>query len=200
MDHRRAPVPSQLSLGGIAPALPTDRLFFALFPDPETTARIAALTQSLRNEHGLRGKAMHRDRLHVTLHHLGDHAGIPPDLVVRAGQAAAQVVMRAFEVGFDSASSFAGRPGNRPCVLRGEQGLGSLVAMQRQLGTCMQVAGLSQWVGRDFTPHVTLLYDAQGIAPRPVESVSWTAREFVLVHSELRQSRYHVLGRWLLQA
>ena len=54
---------------------PTDRLFFALFPDAEAAMQIAGLARSLREEHGLHGQPLREDRLHVTLHHLGDYAG-----------------------------------------------------------------------------------------------------------------------------
>ena len=37
----------------VAAQRPTDSLFFAVYPDPKTVARIAALTQRLREEHCL---------------------------------------------------------------------------------------------------------------------------------------------------
>jgi 2'-5' RNA ligase len=46
---------------------------------------------------------------------------------------------------------------------------------------------------------VTLLYDERGIAEHAIEPVSWTVREFVLVHSLRGQSKYIPLGRWPLR-
>lgn len=189
----------QLSLGGFDPPAPTDRLFFAVFPDAEAAGRIAALAQGLRDAHGLRGKPLGVQRLHVTLHHLGDYAGLPRDVVVLAEAAAADVSMPAFEVAFDSVSSFAGRTRKRPCVLRGSHdALAPLCALQVALGRAMAGAGLLQWVERDFTPHVTLLYDDRRLDPQPVERIAWTVREFALVHSLLGRTEHRVLGRWSL--
>ena len=89
------PLPSaaaQLSLG-FGDDIPTERLFFAVMPDPHTAARIVELAGALCEEHGLAGKLLRRDRLHVTLHHVGDFAGIPPGLLARVQQAAARVRM-----------------------------------------------------------------------------------------------------------
>lgn len=199
MDHSTSTSP-QLSFEGLAEKKPTDRLFFALFPDAETAMQIAGLARSLREEHGLHGQPLREDRLHVTLHHLGDYAGVPQDVVAKAGQAATRMAIAVFEVVFDSVSSFSGRSRNHPFVLRGDQGLALLVAMQAELGKHMKAAGLASWVEGNFTPHVTLLYDHRSVAPQPVEPIAWTAREFVLVHSELGQTRHHVLGRWPLRA
>jgi RNA 2',3'-cyclic 3'-phosphodiesterase len=189
----------QLSLAGLVENRPTDRLFFALFPDADAAGRIARLAQSLRGEHGLHGRPHDAARLHVTLHHLGDYAGVPQHLVDKARRAAAQLSMPEFEVAFDSVSSFSGRPGNRPFVLRGDLGVASLVAMQAALGESMKAAGLAEWTKGSFTPHVTLLYDDLGVAPQAIEPIRWTAREFVLVHSELGRTRHHAVGRWPLR-
>lgn len=189
----------QLSLGGFDPPAPTDRLFFAVFPDAEAAGRIAALAQGLREAHGLRGKPLGVQRLHVTLHHLGDYAGLPRDVVVLAEAAAADVSLPAFGVAFDSVSSFSGRTRKRPCVLRGSRdALAPLGALQVALGQAMAGAGLLQWVERDFTPHVTLLYDDRRLDPLPVDRIAWTVREFALVHSLLGRTKHRVLGRWSL--
>ena len=71
----------QLSLLGETRA--TDRLFFALFPDPGTAERIAAVAARLRERHGLTGPALAAERFHITLSHLGDYHGLPADLVAK---------------------------------------------------------------------------------------------------------------------
>jgi 2'-5' RNA ligase len=53
-------------------------------------------------------------------------------------------------------------------------------------------------VKRQYTPHITLLYDACGIAEHAIAPVRWTVRELALVHSLRGRSRYVVLGRWPL--
>lgn len=199
MSRRPASQSPQSAFAGFDGRRPTDRLFYALLPDEETATRIAALTRSLRGEHALQGRALQVARLHVTLHHLGDHAGLPDDMVVRALDAAAAVAMPAFGIAFDSVSSFAGRARNRPLVLRGVTGVAQAVEFQAALGTCMAAAGLGRWVERNFTPHLTLLYDDRAVAPQVIEPVAWTVREFVLVHSLLGRTEHRVLGRWSLR-
>ncbi len=201
MSRRGAPSPSQPTLGGLAEPSPSDRLFFAVFPDPAAAARIAALATSLCAAHGLHGRPVREDRLHVTLFHLGDYHGLPTDLVDEAKQAAARVAMPPFEATFDSASSFAGRPRNRPFVLRGgEAGVAGIVALHAALGERLKATRLAQWAKPGFAPHVTLLYDDRAVDPQPVEPVAWIAREFILVHSLVGRTEHRILDRWPLQA
>ena len=188
--------------GTIPPPKPTDRLFFALFPSDEAIPQIVKTSQQLRDEHGLTGKSLSNDRLHVTLHHVGDYAGgLPNGLVETAQDVASTMAMPAFEVTFDRAMSFAGRPRNRPFVMRGNEringGLSALMAFQKTMYLAMCRAGLQgPRANAKFAPHVTLMYDDQGIPEQAVEPVSWTAHDFVLVHSLLGQTRHINLGRW----
>lgn len=192
-------MPEQLSFAGFdAAPQPTDRLFFAIFPDVATAARIATLAQRLRAEHGLKGKPLATARFHVTLHPLGDYLGLPQEIVAAAGEAASAVVMPPFELAFDRAGSFLGRPRNRPFVLRASDSVAALKAFQQVLGTAMKNAGLGRWVAPHYTPHVTLLYDGRSVAEHAVERVAWTAHEFVLVRSLLGRTRHVPLARWSL--
>lgn len=191
----------QLSLTGfdVAPR-PTDRLFFALLPDAEAAGRIAKLAQQLRGEHGLRGKPLASERLHVTLHHLGDYAGLPQGVVAAAAQAAASVNMPPFKVTFDRAASFAGRRESKPFVLLGGDRNAELMAFQQALGRAMTAFGLGRLVEPRFTPHLTLLYDRLAVAERCIESIAWRVQEFVLLRSLLGRSEYVQLGCWQLRA
>lgn len=193
-------MPAQASFPGFdVPAKPADRLFFAVFPDAEAAEHIAQLAQQLRSQHGLRGKPLNTGRLHVTLHHLGDYAGLRQDIIAQASQAASSLrVLQPFEIAFDLAASFSSTPRNRPFVLRGGEGLVALTAFQQALGTAMKRVGLGQWAKPAYTPHVTLLYDDQVVAEQNVTPVAWTAREFVLVHSLIGQNRHVALQRWAL--
>jgi 2'-5' RNA ligase len=184
------------------PTKPTDRLFFALFPSEEAIPQIVKTSQLLRHEHGLTGKSLSNDRLHVTLHHVGDFAGGLPDGLVEAAQAvAATIAMPAFDATFDRAMSFAGRPRNRPFVLRGNErhdgGLAALMAFQKSMYFAMCRAGLQgPKANAKFAPHVTLMYDDQGVAEQAVEPICWKAHDFVLVHSLLGQTKHIHLGHW----
>jgi tRNA(adenine34) deaminase len=177
---------------------PTDRLFFAVLPSPAAAQTIAELAKGLQSELGLKGRPLQTDRFHITLHHLGDYVGLRQDIVAAAMQAASSVQAEAFDVCFDRAISFKGRPDRKPFVLRGGDGLRDLTALQQSLGMAMKRTILGSWVQPKFTPHVTMLYDDQLVEERAVEPVSWEASEFVLIHSLLGQTRHIVLGRWAL--
>ncbi|MCO5979210.1 2'-5' RNA ligase family protein [Ideonella oryzae] len=192
----------QLSLMGFEappPAAPTDRLFFALQPTDAACAQIAALSQRLRESHGLNSKPIAPERLHITLHHLGDHAGVPADVVEAAGRAAARVVCAPFDVVLDHAMSFRIRRDKAPFVLRtAASHEAAVLDFQRQLGQSMALEGLGHSVDVRFTPHVTLTYAPRELPESPVEPVQWTVREFVLIHSLLGRTQHRVLARWPL--
>ncbi len=179
----------------------TDRLFFAIYPDPAIAQeRIAPLATALRTAQRLHGKILRTERFHVTLHHLGDFAELPQQLVQAACAAAASLTWPCFDVAFDRAESFDNkRNRNNPFVLQGgEQGTAEVIAFQRALGEALRSRGLKP-DGR-FTPHLTLLYDDKVVPAQPVEPpVRWTAQEVVLVHSLIGQSIHIPLGRWPLR-
>jgi RNA 2',3'-cyclic 3'-phosphodiesterase len=191
----------QASLPGFdpPPAL-RDSLFFAILPDASAASRIAKIAEQLRSAHGLKGKTLRSDHFHVTLHHLGNYAGLPPDVVTVAEDVAAFIAsaMPPFDVAFDYAESFSSAPRNRPLVLRGGDGLIALTAFQQVLGTPLKRTAVRRWLKPAYTPHLTLLYDDRSVPHQAVETVSWTARELVLVHSTVGQGRHVHLGRWPL--
>jgi 2'-5' RNA ligase len=177
----------------------TDRLLFAAIPDAGSASSVAELRQKLRAKHRLRGKPIATERLHVTLHHVGDFATLPGGIVARAGAIASSISMRPFKVEFNGALSFRGRPGNSPFVLQGDEGVIGLVILQHRLGRLMENAGLGR-ADPHYTPHMTLLYDDRVVADEAVRPIGWAVHEFVLVHSLLGRSRYNVLARFPLRA
>jgi 2'-5' RNA ligase len=92
----------------------------------------------------LSGRPLAPERFHITLHHLGDHAGVRRDIVAMAGEAAEAMTVPPFEVAFDRAASFH-NGGNNPFVLQGGEGLDALKAFQRDLGLAMARAGAASW-------------------------------------------------------
>ncbi|PVM87956.1 2'-5' RNA ligase family protein [Caulobacter radicis] len=178
---------------------PSDRLFFGIFPEAAVAETIADQTRDLKGRLDLSGAPLTPERFHVTLHHIGDYAGLPRGIVAQALEAGEAASLAApFEVSFDKAASFNNR-GNNPFVLQGGEGLAELHAFQKALGLSMAHAGLGRQVARQFNPHVTLLYDRVLAPDTPVEPVSWRVSEFVLIHSLLGQTRHIVLGRWALK-
>lgn len=189
---------TQSGFEGFAPPVPTDRLFFALFPDDETASRIATLAASECERHGLHGKPLRSDRLHVTLFHLGDWAGLPGQVVAAASRAAMALRESPFELAFDTVASFAAHRAQKPFVLKAASGNEALRGFHAVLARGMGQAGLAQWTRGSFEPHVTLAYGQQLVPPRSVEPIAWRAREFVLVHSLLGQTRHIRLASWSL--
>jgi 2'-5' RNA ligase len=191
--------PDQLHLPGMEPPEWRDALFFALFPDDSSAQRIAALALEERLRHGLHGTPLATPRFHVTLHFLGEYAGLPASTIAKAISAGNRVAAAPFALAFDQVLSFSGRPGNRPCVLCGGEGeADALQAFRRQLGEALVQAGFDA-PAADYEPHVTLLYDAKGIESHAVDAIGWTAGEFVLVHSLRGLNQYVPLARWPLQ-
>jgi 2'-5' RNA ligase len=170
------------------------RLFFAVVPDADTAVRIHRLAHALKCAHKFDRKIIEPQLLHVSLFFLGE----PSEQTVRiACEAAPEVQMQPFQLWFDRSASFRGRPGSRPFVLVGDEGVERLRSFRRALGAALATRGLRRLAKRDFTPHVTVLYADRNEEEHPIEPIGWTVREFVLIHS----MRGHVhLARWQLLA
>jgi 2'-5' RNA ligase len=190
----------QLSFAGLdgSPA-PAEGVIVATFPELKVAMRAARVARHLRGDHGLTGRPIAAERLHVSLRSVGEYAGLPRGIVAAAREAAGRVTMPAFGVAFDRAASFGGRSGSRPLVLRGGDGVAGLMVLHQRLGMALAQVGLRCRANPQYEPHVTLLYGDRCIVEQATESVGWTVREFVLVHSLHGQTRYVQLGRWPLQ-
>jgi len=157
------------------------RLFLAALPDAATAVRIHRLATILKRAHGLSGKLIAPDRLHVSLFFLG---GLHEQQVRAVCDAFADVRAAPFTVLFDRTASFRGRQGSRPFVLRGGEGLGQIRSFREALGITLMRQGLRRRALTSFEPHVTLLYDDRAVDEYPIaEPVSWIISEFVLVRS-----------------
>jgi 2'-5' RNA ligase len=195
----------QLAFPGIeANADLKHRLFFALLPRPVDAARISHRAQQLRGAAGLRGKPVSADRLHVSLHCLGEYPSLPERLVSAACEAGDAVCVPQFDVVFDCAGSFGGHGGRdkRPFVLWSTDEVDLLMLFHRALATAMAHVGLNKWTSPQYTPHITLLYDSRIAAQRAIETVRFRVHEFVLLDSLVRQGRQgrHVpIARWPLR-
>lgn len=188
---------AQLSLG-LGEQAPSERLFFALMPEPTIATAIAGIGAELISKHRLRTRPLSSERLHVTLHHLGDYAGLPPSLLQHAARAAARVRAEPFEVQFDRVGSFGGRAQQQPCVLRGDDGLQPLIRLQRSLLRRLAEQGITG--DSRFTAHLTLLYSEEVLPWQRIAPVQWRVEDFVLIRSFLGQTRYQLEGRWPLRS
>lgn len=182
------------------PANTVERLFFGLMlPPPEAETASEVLARS-RADHGLKGKPVRKDRLHVTLIHVGDYPDALPSTVVEAlRQAGASLAPPSFDVAFDRVSSFSGAPGKHPHVLLGEKGVEALKAFRSDLLKAVIRHGVKPLSRQEFSPHVTLSYADRRLPERPIRPIAWRPEEFVLIHSEVGRSIYHTLGRWPLR-
>jgi 2'-5' RNA ligase len=175
-----------------------DRIFFAVLPDAQTAARICALAEVFRAEHGFTGNLILPEHLHVTLFHLGDWNGLPEEIVNLASGAASQVNAPAFDVTFKRAESFRNSTGVYPFVLTGDKEARQWRGLHEALRVALTNAGLGGATRGDFTPHITLTYDKVRVKPKTIEPISWAVRDFVLIHSLLGKTTHHHLGSWPL--
>jgi RNA 2',3'-cyclic 3'-phosphodiesterase len=172
-----------------------DRLFLAVIPDPVTAAKIFHLANVLKRAHNLSGRLIAAERLHVSLFFLG---GLPEQAVGAACKAVGEVRMPPFEIRFDRTASFRGRPGSRPFVLIGSDGLGQLKSFRLALGAALAQQGLRRRANSNFEPHVTLLYDDRNVDEYPLaEPIAWTINEIVLIRS---MNGHAHLAKWQLLA
>jgi 2'-5' RNA ligase len=176
----------------------TDRLFFAVFPGSQASARMHEIAEAQRARHGLRGKPLKVGHLHVSLHHFGDFPGVPVDLVEATGKVGSALAAGtdSFEVVFDRVRSFSRRMGRKPLVLLESSGNERLAELHQRFLKELRAPAPK----RPFAPHVTLLYDekcvAEEILPEPIR---WTVSEIVLIDSLIGQSRFTELGKWQLR-
>jgi 2'-5' RNA ligase len=178
-----------------APEEPPSTLFFALFPDAPTRAKIASLAQDQRLKHGLRGRLLAPTRLHISLYGVGVYPRVPPGILSSACDAAASIVAAPVEMVLDCAMSFAG---SDAFVLRESEDT-ALKDLLHAIGATMRKAGLGQGFVPSYVPHLTLLYDKHLVQKQAIDPIRWTAREFVLVESLVGQSKYVIHGRWPLR-
>ncbi|EJC82158.1 2'-5' RNA ligase [Rhizobium leguminosarum bv. trifolii WSM2297] len=163
------------------------RLFFALRP-PAIVERQAA---SIADDYGKAFSLSAQPRLttlHVSVIGVGDYEELPEDVVFAAPQAGATVEGAPIAISFDRIMSFRREGTARPLVLCGEGGRKPLTRLHVQLGVGMHNAGLPHNIKPNFTPHMTLLYDRKAVPPTVLDRpASWTAQEFLLIHSVLEK-------------
>jgi 2'-5' RNA ligase len=187
---------AQPSLFG-EPEEATDRLILVLYPENAAVLSIDEERRLLMQRHGLSGRLVRADLLHMTMIHIGDFIGLPRGVLSAATEAMTAVRAQAFDVVLDRTLSFLGQPGVLPFVLLAEPAE-PLMAFQKALCAALAKAGVRHKSGAQFTPHVTLLRDRISVTEQPIEPTRWTAREFVLAHSLLGRAQHIPLGRWSL--
>lgn len=174
-------------------------LYFAVLPAAEAARRMTEVGAKLRNRYGLPGRVQPDRLLHVSLAHVGHYAGLPESVVATARRAGSAVRCAPFEVRFNRAVSF-DNPRGAPLVLRCGRGEAGFAHLRRAITVAMARCGFCPDRTIGLTPHVTLVYDGLVVHPSMLdEPITWTVREFVLVHSLYGRGRHIHLDRWPLQ-
>lgn len=170
-------------------------LFFAIHPPPAVVPRLSETRSVFRDRHGMYGRKIKNDCLHMTLAPVGSYTD---KLATLACRLADTVSAPAFEIGFDHVASFGRAPGTKsPFVLGGDAGsLAGAQPLHLALTRALATAGID--LRYRFSPHVTLQYDEQVIEHAPVPRIAWMVREFVLIHSFVGYGEHEVIGTWKL--
>ena len=159
MALRQAEVVNRLT-----PSVPfADRLFLAIFPDPQHATQLATLAAQHITGHPSKNGATETSRLHVTLFDLGDYTELPPGLVTNATEALSRLVAKPFTIRFDQIGSFSRRQPSGPLVLTASEGNEELHAMRKQSATHLRASALGRLTHNSFEPHMTVAYKAATI-------------------------------------
>ncbi|WEX77685.1 2'-5' RNA ligase family protein [Sinorhizobium numidicum] len=168
-----------------------DLLYFAVLPELSAAQRILDAGLRLKREYSLSGRLYPPERLHISLVSLAVPSHMFRRAISAAGNIGSRVRAPPFELTLDRTSSFRTR-NSRALVLRCREGAGMLGEIHGQLADLLHQR-------RPFEPHMTLLYDYRVVPEvRLEEPITWTVREFTLVHSLYGQSRQRHLNRWPL--
>lgn len=159
----------------------------------QTAAVARRLASRFVEEARLPEKPLRAERLHISLHHVGDYRRLREKFVYAARQAGQAVTMPPFDVTLRAAASLDGPP-RRPFVLLGEDG--PVFTLHERLRIAMSGNGLR--AARRFMPHMTLFYGAKPMSTGEIEPIRFTVRAFSLIHSKLWLTKYETIGCWRL--
>ena len=167
------------------------RLFFALWPDAATRARLGSWSVDLYRTCG--GRRARDEQLHATLAFLGD---VSVERLPELRALAESLIGPGFTLRFDAPGYW---PRKRLVWAAPAAIPDGLTALAAGLATGLKAAGL-RVEDRPYFPHVTLLRDAKCSSLPQLEGFEWHVRDFVLVESALAPagSTYQVIGRWPL--
>ena len=175
-------------------------LFFALWPDDDVRERIASAARHLKQVHAPRGRWIGPDRYHLTLRFLGEHSTLPDPLIAACRAAGDAVRAAPFSFALDVAASFSNR--RIPWWLGCHAMPAPLDALWSALAESLAANGIAQDEPTPRAAHVTILRDAdRRLAPEPIDPISWSVDDFVLVDSAIgAASSYRIVHRWPLAA
>jgi 2'-5' RNA ligase len=163
------------------------RLFFALWPDPETRAKCAAISAALKSF----GRPVQPDNLHVTLVFLGS---VDEAIEMKLADAASAVNFAKISIRFD-ALNYWRRP--RIICLCGKPEDSAAALLVEQLNTLAAALEIPT-DDRPYQAHITLLRKANKLPPLAFEPIIWQSDAFCLVESCSTPEgvAYRVLKTW----
>jgi len=174
---------------GDGPPRDSRRVFFALWPDADTRSRLARATKDAVRRSG--GRAIAKDRLHVTVAFLGNltpagletASSVPP---IRVG---------AFALVLDTVGTFAA---SRTLWLGARSVPSALTELEHRLWDALGAKGFIR-EQRIYWPHMTLARRARAVDAQ-IDPVEWQVAELALVESlpSGRNVHYEPLQTWPL--
>jgi len=168
------------------------RLFFALWPDDEAARALEVLALALADVAG--GKAVPREKIHMTLAFLGE---VGEERLADALSAGAHAHAARFQLSLDEVGSFRRAGVGWAGCSRPPPELG---ALQGRLADRLAARGF-MLEERAFAPHVTLARRiAKAVPPARTDPIAWRADAMTLVRSETGTGRYVVMESWPLAA
>lgn len=166
------------------------RLFFGLWPRPETAEALAQWAAPIAR--ASRGRVTRAETIHLTLAFLGD---VPEARLDDATRAARSVAFHPFRFRLDEARYW---KHNRILWAGAGEVPGALPDLAASLAAALRGEGFTL-EERSFVAHVTLARRGDRPAEIPaLPPLDWPVREFVLVRSQPSAggSNYAVLGRF----
>ncbi len=174
------------------PAEATRRLFFALWPDEDARAAIAALAAEQIHRQAKRVTA---DNLHITLAFPG---AVTARVQACLEAASGSLTGAPFELSIDRLGYW---PGPRIIWAGSSQTPPELWSLATSLREVMAACGLEP-ENRPYQVHITLARKAtRALTVTRVAPIPWSVRQFCLVESvnEAAGVRYRVLRTWTLE-
>jgi 2'-5' RNA ligase len=165
------------------------RVFFALWPDADTRARLARMTKDAVRRSG--GRPIAKDRFHITVAFLGNLT--PAGLEIAS--AVPPIPVGAFALALDTIGAFAA---SRTLWFGARSVPPALTELERRLWEGLTAKGFVR-EERIYRPHVTLARRARAVDEQ-IDPVEWRVGELALVESLAagRNVHYEPLRTWPL--
>jgi 2'-5' RNA ligase len=173
-------------------------VYFAFKPDPIAADQAAEIGSLLCARHGLTGNVS-QEVLHVTICPIGHFPDLPEERVEIACKVAGALIAKPFEIMLDRIRTYPNGREKLPLVAFAGKGVPAAKLFRHALAADLRRAGIM--IAKNLPdPHMTLFYDRRVVIEEPIAPISWTVREFVLVHSIQGEGRHKLLGQWPLKS